>query len=104
MISTITTALRLADTQLTTELKTLLNHARSWFISGSHAEHRRTREDGDTTHTFDHELEERLLQFFINSKLPIRFSSEERDDIDLVADPQLLALVDPLDGSEIAAS
>src|SRR5437879_13342271 len=103
MISSVSTALRLVDAQLNTELKTLLDHARGWFITVSHAEHHRTRDDGDTTHAFDYQLEERLLQFFINSKLPIRFSSEERDDIDLVADPQLLALVDPLDGSEMAA-
>jgi fructose-1,6-bisphosphatase/inositol monophosphatase family enzyme len=63
----------------------------------------RTRADGDTTHAFDEKLEERILQFFVNSKLPIRFSSEERADVDLVGSPELLALVDPLDGSDMAA-
>ncbi len=103
MITLSNSALRTTDTQLDTELRALANDARHWFATGSHSQHQRTRADGDVTHAFDHELEERLLHFFVNSKLPVRFSSEERSDIDLVGDPQLLALVDPLDGSDVAA-
>ena len=76
--------------------------AKEWFLSGVGVEQRRTRNDGDTTHAFDEELEERL-QFLVRSRLPIRFSSEERSDVDLVGSPELLALVDPLDGSDVAA-
>ncbi len=68
-------------------------------MHGIGLEELRVRNDGDVTHRFDLDAEERLLQTFAQSGLPIRFSSEERDDIDLVGDPQLLALVDPLDGS-----
>jgi hypothetical protein len=41
------------------------------------------------------------VRVFVQSGLPFRFSSEERDDLDLpnVGDPQLRALVNPLDGS-----
>ena len=91
------------DRDLSQEMAELAAAAREWFLSGVGVEHRRTRLDGDTTHAFDEELEERLLQFFIRSRLPIRFSSEERSDVDLVGSPEILALVDPLDGSDVAA-
>jgi hypothetical protein len=71
------------DSQLREELQKLASDARGWFLAGSHSHHLRTRDDGDTTHAFDEQLEDRLLQFFERSKLPIRFSSEERADIDL---------------------
>lgn len=103
MIATLTAALRIADTELRGELQALAAEARGWFLTGSHSHHLRTRDDGDTTHAFDEELQDRLLHFFERSKLPIRFSSEERDDIDLGPDPQLVALIDPLDGSDVAA-
>jgi fructose-1,6-bisphosphatase/inositol monophosphatase family enzyme len=103
MSSLLDARLRDVDAQLQAELAALASKARDWFISGSRSGHLRTRDDGDVTHAFDHELEESLLRFFVASKLPVRFSSEERADADLVADPQLLALVDPLDGSHLAA-
>jgi fructose-1,6-bisphosphatase/inositol monophosphatase family enzyme len=59
----------------------------------------RAREDGDTTHAFDAYAEEHILRLFQSTRLPVRFSSEESEDVDLVADPSLLAVVDPLDGS-----
>lgn len=96
-------ALHSADSQLRDELQTLAADARGWFLTGTHSQRVRTRDDGDTTHAFDEELQNRLLQFFERSKLPIRFSSEEREDIDLTSDPQLVALIDPLDGSDVAA-
>lgn len=59
----------------------------------------RAREDGDTTHAFDAYAEDQILRLFQSARLPVRFSSEESEDLDLVADPALLAVVDPLDGS-----
>jgi len=91
------------DRRLENELAEMAQDARQWFLTGTGVEHLRVRSDGDTTHSFDDNLEERLLQAFVQSKLPIRFSSEERADVDLVQSPELLALVDPLDGSEVAA-
>ncbi len=63
----------------------------------------RTRADGDVTHAFDQFAEDTLLRVFEASGLPIRFSSEERDDIDLGNDPRFVAIVDPLDGSDMLA-
>ncbi len=91
------------DRDLSHEMASLAARAKEWFLSGVGVEHLRTRSDGDTTHAFDEELEERLLQFLSRTRLPIRFSSEERADIDLVGSPEILALVDPLDGSDVAA-
>lgn len=103
MIDTADTILDRVDLDLSHELAGLAADAKEWFLSGRRVEHRRTRSDGDTTHAFDEELEERLLQFLARTRLPIRFSSEERADVDLVASPEILALVDPLDGSDVAA-
>jgi len=61
----------------------------------------RHRDDGDTTHAFDAYAEDQLYRLFESARLPVRFSSEETDDIDLVAHPTLLAVVDPLDGSAL---
>jgi fructose-1,6-bisphosphatase/inositol monophosphatase family enzyme len=72
-------------------------------LRGVGLEEVRVRSDGDTTHAFDADLEERLLRFFKGTGLPLRFSSEERPDVDLVSSPELLALVDPLDGSAMLA-
>jgi fructose-1,6-bisphosphatase/inositol monophosphatase family enzyme len=59
------------------------------------------RDDGDTTYAFDVFANEELLNLFEKSGLPVRFSSEEGHDIDLAGDPQLLAVIDPLDGSDL---
>jgi fructose-1,6-bisphosphatase/inositol monophosphatase family enzyme len=87
------------DRLLQHEIAELAKDLRHRSLHGIGLEELRVRSDGDVTHRFDFDAEERLLQAFVQSGLPIRFSSEERDDIDFVADPQLLALVDPLDGS-----
>src|SRR5919197_769910 len=103
MIGNLSSTLERTDSALEHELARLADEAKQWFLSGTDVDHIRTRSDGDTTHAFDYQLEEALLQFFTKTKLPIRFSSEERPDIDLSASPELLALVDPLDGSDVAA-
>lgn len=103
MIGATDATLDRVDRDLSHEMTALAADAKEWFLSGVGVEHRRTRSDGDTTHAFDEELEERLLQFLSRSRLPIRFSSEERSDVDLVGSPEILALVDPLDGSDVAA-
>jgi fructose-1,6-bisphosphatase/inositol monophosphatase family enzyme len=91
--------LRAFDRRLEQEMGQLADELRHRSLHGVGLEEIRVREDGDTTHRFDADAEERLLHVFAASGLPFRFSSEERDDVDLVGDPQLLALVDPLDGS-----
>lgn len=103
MIETLTPALDRADRELERELRRLGEEAKRWFLAGQAVEGLRIRNDGDTTHEFDDALEQRLLAFFTRSGLPVRFSSEEQADVDLVASPELLALVDPLDGSDVAA-
>lgn len=96
-------ALHRLDQSLAQELSAMATQAKEWFLTGNGVETLRVRSDGDTTHSFDEALEERLLQFFSSARLPIRFSSEERPDIDLASNPELLALIDPLDGSKVAA-
>jgi fructose-1,6-bisphosphatase/inositol monophosphatase family enzyme len=91
------------DRQLQTEMANLAEEVRRRALHGVGLEEVRVRSDGDTTHAFDADMEERLLNFFSSTGLPIRFSSEERPDVDLVASPELLALVDPLDGSAMLA-
>ncbi len=103
MIGTVDATLDRVDRDLSHEIATLAADAKEWFLSGVGVEHRRTRSDGDTTHAFDEQLEDRLLRFLTKTRLPIRFSSEERSDVDLVGSPEILALVDPLDGSDVAA-
>jgi fructose-1,6-bisphosphatase/inositol monophosphatase family enzyme len=87
------------DRRLEREMGELAAELRHRSLHGVGLEEIRVRDDGDTTHRFDADAEERLLRVFASSGLPIRFSSEEREDVDLVGDPQLQALVDPLDGS-----
>jgi fructose-1,6-bisphosphatase/inositol monophosphatase family enzyme len=103
MGSVLSPTLHRLDQSLARELSAMATQAKEWFLTGSGVESLRVRSDGDTTHSFDDALEERLLQFFSSARLPIRFSSEERPDIDLADNPELLALVDPLDGSKVAA-
>jgi fructose-1,6-bisphosphatase/inositol monophosphatase family enzyme len=91
------------DRRLGQEMGKLADDLHHRSLHGIGLEQVRVRKDGDVTHRFDADAEERLLQAFTDSGLPIRFSSEERDDVDLVGDPQLLALVDPLDGSRSLA-
>jgi len=80
-------------------MATLAEEVRHRALQGVGVDAVRVRADGDTTHAFDADLEERLLRFFSETGLLIRFSSEERPDVDLVSSPELLAFVDPLDGS-----
>lgn len=96
-------ALEAVDRRLHTEMAELAEEVRRRALHGVGLEEIRVRSDGDTTHTFDADVEERLLNFFSSTGLPIRFSSEERPDVDLVSSPELLALVDPLDGSAMVA-
>lgn len=103
MIRSADTTLDHVDRDLSHEMARLAGDARQWFLSGVGVEHHRAQNDGHTTYAFDHKIEEQLLQFFLKSHLPIRFSSEERTDMDLVGSPELLALIDPLDGSDVAA-
>jgi fructose-1,6-bisphosphatase/inositol monophosphatase family enzyme len=103
VIQALTPALQQLDRRLESDLAGMAQDAKEWFLTGTGIEHLRVRSGGDTTHSLDHNLEERLLPFFVQTKLPIRFSSEERADVDLVQSPEVLALVDPLDGSEVAA-
>jgi fructose-1,6-bisphosphatase/inositol monophosphatase family enzyme len=91
------------DKQLHAEMATLADEVRQRAVRGVGLEEVRIRGDGDTTHAFDADVEERLLRLFTNTGLPIRFSSEERPDVDLTSSPELLALVDPLDGSAMLA-
>jgi fructose-1,6-bisphosphatase/inositol monophosphatase family enzyme len=81
----------------------LADEVRRRAVRGMGLEAVRVRSDGDTTHAFDADVEERLLRFFAETGLPARFSSEERPDVDLAASPELLVLVDPLDGSDMVA-
>jgi fructose-1,6-bisphosphatase/inositol monophosphatase family enzyme len=87
------------DSRLRIEMAVLAEEVHQRALQGIGTEAVRVRADGDTTHAFDADLEESLLRFFLETGLPIRFSSEERPDVDLVSSPELLALVDPLDGS-----
>jgi fructose-1,6-bisphosphatase/inositol monophosphatase family enzyme len=96
-------ALEALDRRLQAEMAELAEEVRRRALSGVGLEEIRVRSDGDTTHAFDADVEERLLGFFSSTGLPIRFSSEERPDVDLVPSPELLALVDPLDGSAMVA-
>jgi fructose-1,6-bisphosphatase/inositol monophosphatase family enzyme len=91
------------DRQLQQEMAELANDLRQRSLKGIGLEEVRVRSDGDVTRQFDADAEERLLQTFVRSGLPIRFSSEEQADLDLVSDPELLVLVDPLDGSSTLA-
>jgi fructose-1,6-bisphosphatase/inositol monophosphatase family enzyme len=96
-------ALEAVDRRLQVEMAALAEEVRQRALRGVGLEEVRVRSDGDTTHAFDAHVEERLLQFFAETGLPIRFSSEERPDVDLASSPELLALVDPLDGSAMVA-
>ncbi len=96
-------ALDAVDRRLQVEMATLAEDVRQRVLRGVGVEAVRIRSDGDTTHAFDADVEERLLKFFANTGLPVRFSSEERPDVDLVSSPELLVLVDPLDGSAMVA-
>jgi fructose-1,6-bisphosphatase/inositol monophosphatase family enzyme len=96
-------ALEAVDRRLRIEMAALAEEVRHRAVRGVGLEEVRVRSDGDTTHAFDADLEERLLRFFTVTGLPVRFSSEERPDVDLVSSPELLALVDPLDGSAMVA-
>ncbi len=97
------TALEAVDRRLQLEMAALAEEVRHRALQGVGLEEVRVRSDGDTTHAFDAHVEERLLKFFSSTGLPVRFSSEERPDVDLVSSPELLALVDPLDGSAMVA-
>jgi fructose-1,6-bisphosphatase/inositol monophosphatase family enzyme len=103
MIHTTSAALDALDRRLQRELAELAAEVKHRSLTGVGVEVVRTRSDGDATRAFDEDLEERLLRFFQESRLPARFSSEERADIDLASSPELLLLVDPLDGSAMAA-
>lgn len=96
-------ALRAVDGRLREHMAGLAREVREQALRGQGGEVVQTRSDGDVTRAFDADLEERLLEFFASSTLPIRFSSEERSDVDLAGSPELLALVDPLDGSATLA-
>jgi fructose-1,6-bisphosphatase/inositol monophosphatase family enzyme len=96
-------ALEALDVRLGSRMMDLAAQTKRRTLDGVGVEVVRTRSDGDVTRAFDADLEEDLFRFFAESKLPIRFSSEERPDVDLVGSPELLALVDPLDGSSMAA-
>jgi fructose-1,6-bisphosphatase/inositol monophosphatase family enzyme len=96
-------ALEAVDQRLQHEIAELAEEVRRRALLGTGLEELRVRSDGDTTHAFDADVEEQLLNFFSSTGLPIRFSSEERPDVDLVSSPELLALVDPLDGSAMVA-
>jgi fructose-1,6-bisphosphatase/inositol monophosphatase family enzyme len=91
------------DRELTAEMGRLAEDAKHRFIRGIGVGEVRTKRGGNATHAFDLELEEALFRFFERWAIPARFSSEERPDIDLSTDPQLLVLIDPLDGSDVAA-
>lgn len=95
--------LEAVDRQLGNEMAHLAGHAKHRFLNGIGVGELQVKSDGDTTHAFDSDLEDALLRFFEGCGLPSRFSSEEREDVDLAADPQFVVLVDPLDGSEVAA-
>jgi fructose-1,6-bisphosphatase/inositol monophosphatase family enzyme len=91
------------DQELQSELAALADDLRARFLGGVGVDELHERQDGDTTHAFDIYAEERIIRFFAASGLPVRISSEERPDVDLVASPELLVLLDPLDGSQVAA-
>lgn len=96
-------ALEAVDRRLQVEMAALAEDVRHRALRGVGLEEVRVRSDGDVTHAFDADLEERLLRFLTGTGLPLRFSSEERTDVDLVSSPEMLALVDPLDGSAMVA-
>lgn len=96
-------ALDRIDRDLTAEMDRLANHAKQRFLRGVRVHEVRAKGGDNATHAFDVDLEGELLRFFERANLPVRFSSEERPDVDLAPDPQLLVLVDPLDGSDVAA-
>jgi fructose-1,6-bisphosphatase/inositol monophosphatase family enzyme len=91
------------DAELAVVMDRLANEARRRFIGHIGVGEVAAKPGGSATHEFDVELEEALLQFFEDAKVPARFSSEERPDLDLSGNPELLVLVDPLDGSDVAA-
>jgi fructose-1,6-bisphosphatase/inositol monophosphatase family enzyme len=91
------------DRQLTDEMAQLADHAKHRFVHGIGVNEIETDQSDNATHAFDVDLEEALLRFFQRTGLPARFSSEERTDVDLSSSPELLLLVDPLDGSDVAA-
>jgi fructose-1,6-bisphosphatase/inositol monophosphatase family enzyme len=91
------------DGELAVEMGRLADHAKHRFVHGIGVSEVHAKQGGNATHAFDIDLEEALLRFFERAQIPARFSSEERPDVDLSTDPQLLVLVDPLDGSDVAA-
>lgn len=96
-------ALELVDHHLADEMGRLADDAKHRFLKGIGVRKVHTKSDGDATHAFDLDIESALLRFFERTGLPARFSSEERPDVDLSGSPELLLLVDPLDGSDLAA-
>lgn len=91
------------ERRLTTELIGMAADVRA-RVRGQHGLGAvRTRADGDITHSFDADLEARILKVLESASLPLRFSSEEREDFDLCQDPDFVAIVDPLDGSSMLA-
>ena len=63
----------------------------------------RRKADGDVTRRFDTLVEDRLIRLLEESRLPVRVHSEERETFDLVQSPELLAIIDPVDGSDMLA-
>jgi fructose-1,6-bisphosphatase/inositol monophosphatase family enzyme len=63
----------------------------------------RTREDGDTTHEFDAMAEGRIVSVLERTGLGIRVSSEESDDFIVGGQADFMAIIDPIDGSDMVA-
>lgn len=63
----------------------------------------RTRVDGDTTHAFDRMAEERIVRALERSGINAVVSSEESDDFVIGDGGDYLAIVDPIDGSDMVA-
>ncbi|MEV6348718.1 inositol monophosphatase family protein [Actinoplanes sp. NPDC051851] len=63
----------------------------------------RTREDGDVTHDFDRMAENRIFEVLDRSGLGMRISSEESAEFSVGSGDRYLAIIDPIDGSDMVA-
>jgi fructose-1,6-bisphosphatase/inositol monophosphatase family enzyme len=62
-----------------------------------------TRADGDTTHSFDVDAESRIIDTLERSGLNMRVLTEETDEVVLGTGRDYIAIVDPIDGSDMVA-
>ncbi len=61
------------------------------------------RDDGDVTHDFDQMTESRIIRVLEKSGIGVRISSEEVPDFIVGGAEDFVAIVDPIDGSDMVA-